>query len=170
MHVYCNRSHMTSQRVKNKKYDTRRCRVAWLLFFTRCDGFHDLLQYTHTGKCYLFVYTIKIQIVYRRVLGYQGKKKNKYGDVDLTSSICVSHMEVTLLYNRLYTIMWLLCAFFIGCWPWSIKGDTHRWRQIHAISRQQAWFFSFRAPKSFNKPFEFLLYKTNREHFSLCVL
>ena len=31
-------------------------------------------------------------------------------------------------------------------------------------------FFFFHAPKSFNKPFEFLLYKTNRLHFSVCVL
>ena len=43
------------QRVKNKKYDTIRSRVAWLLFFTRCDVFCDLLQYTHTGKCNIFV-------------------------------------------------------------------------------------------------------------------
>ena len=54
--VYCNRSKMTSQRVKNKKYDTRRSRVA-PLFFTRCDVFCDLLQYTHTHteQCSLFV-------------------------------------------------------------------------------------------------------------------
>ena len=29
--------------------------MAWPLFFTRCDVFCDLLQYTHTEKCYLFV-------------------------------------------------------------------------------------------------------------------
>ena len=45
--VYCNRSQM--------KYDTRRSRVAWLLFITRCDVFCDLLQYIHTEKCNLFV-------------------------------------------------------------------------------------------------------------------
>ena len=53
--VYCNRSQTTSQHVKNKKYDTRRNRVAWLLFFTRCDDFCDLLQYTDRGKCNLNV-------------------------------------------------------------------------------------------------------------------
>ena len=55
--VYCNRSQMTSLRVKNKNYDTKRSRVAWLWFFTRCDVFCDLLQYTHTHteKCNLFV-------------------------------------------------------------------------------------------------------------------
>ena len=68
---------MTSQWVKNKKYDTRRSRVAWLLFFTRCDVFCDLLQYTHTEEnvIYLF-YTIKIQTVYWRIFG-EWKKKNK---------------------------------------------------------------------------------------------
>ena len=39
--VYCNRSQKTSSRT--------------FLFFTRCDIFCDLLQYTHTEKCYLFV-------------------------------------------------------------------------------------------------------------------
>ena len=48
--VYCNRWQKTSQHVKNKKYHTRRSRVGWLLFFTRCDVFCDLLQYTHTEK------------------------------------------------------------------------------------------------------------------------
>ena len=41
--VYCNRSQMTSQHVKNKK----------LLCFTRCDVFCDLLQYTHTEKVFV---------------------------------------------------------------------------------------------------------------------
>ena len=45
--VNCNRLQMTSQRVKTKEYGTRRSRVAWLLFFTRCDVFCDLLQYTY---------------------------------------------------------------------------------------------------------------------------
>ena len=53
--VYCNRSLMMSQRERIKKYNTRRSWVAWLLFFTRCDIFCDVLQYTHTEKCYLFV-------------------------------------------------------------------------------------------------------------------
>ena len=46
MRVYCTKSQMTSEREKNKKYDTRRSRVVWLLFFTNCDVFCDLLQYT----------------------------------------------------------------------------------------------------------------------------
>ena len=43
--VYCNRSQKTSQRVKNKMYDTRWRRVAWLLFFTHGKT-HDLLQHS----------------------------------------------------------------------------------------------------------------------------
>ena len=37
------------------------CRT--FLFFTGCDVIYDLLQYTHTGKCYLFV-NINILAVY----------------------------------------------------------------------------------------------------------
>ena len=49
-----------------------------------------------------------------------------------------------------------------------LLNDTHRWRQIHVRSRQWTCFSCFHAPKSFNKPFEFLLYETNRLHFSVC--
>ena len=62
MCVYYNISQMTSQRVKNKKvqHETKPSAPLGfvsrrLLFFTRCDVFCDLLQYTHTGKCNLFV-------------------------------------------------------------------------------------------------------------------
>ena len=48
--VYCNRSQKTSQRVKNNSHATRS-----FLFFTRCDVICDLLQYTHTEKCNIFV-------------------------------------------------------------------------------------------------------------------
>ena len=81
-------------------------------------------------------------------------------------------------------------CIFIGCWPWSIKGHTQmaqnrdqpvtnyilcRWRQIHVRTHQQTCFSFFmprksgaavhKLRKSFNKPFEFLLYETNRLHF-----
>ena len=58
--------------------------------------------------------------------------------------ICI--IKFSQLVKTLYTITWLLCAF----WLVLLKGYTHRWRQIHVRSR--------------NKPF-FLLYKTNRLHF-----
>ena len=53
--LYCNRSQKTSQRVKNNSHATRLRLVSYFLFFTRCDVICDLLQYTHTEKCYLFV-------------------------------------------------------------------------------------------------------------------
>ena len=52
--VYCNRSQKTSQRVKNSGA-TRLRLVSYFLFFTRCDVIFDLLQYTRTQKCNLFV-------------------------------------------------------------------------------------------------------------------
>ena len=64
---------MTSQRVKNKKYDTRRSWVVWLLYTVTSSVIH---YGTHTWKnvIYLF-YTIKFQMGYWRILG--GMKKDK---------------------------------------------------------------------------------------------
>ena len=78
--VYCNRSQMTSQRLKKRKYDTRRSRVRRLLFFTRCNVFCDLLQYTHTEKCYLFVLYNKNSNGLLKDFGGI-KKKDKFADV-----------------------------------------------------------------------------------------
>ena len=110
MCVYCNRSQMTSQRVKNKK-GTTRDKVEW----RDCCSLHavtsSVIYYsTHTRKnvTYLF-YTIKIQMVYT-------KKKNKSADVIWRGFdvICVCplidhsqqpmkmHTEVTLLYKCQY--------------------------------------------------------------------
>ena len=61
------------------------------------------------------------------------------------------------LYNNVISV-----CIFIGCWPWSIRGHTHRWHQIH-ISGLVAQKYR----KIFNKPLEFLLYKTNRWHSSV---
>ena len=46
----CNRSQMTSQRVKNNSHATRLRLVLRLVFFTRYDVICDLLQYTHARK------------------------------------------------------------------------------------------------------------------------
>ena len=63
-----------------------------------------------------------------------------------------------------YTVMWVLCAFsLVDC------DLLKRWHQIHVRSRQQTCFTFFMPQKSFNKPLEFLLYKTNRLLFSVCV-
>ena len=122
MCVYCNRSHMTSQSCKEQK-STRRSRVAWL-FFTRCDIFCGLLQYTHTrkGVTYLFS-TIKIQMVYSSILWHEKSKTSPLTWLwrGLTSSACVSfnsHGQVstnenahrsTLLYKLKYRIS-------LRCW------------------------------------------------------
>ena len=56
-------------------------------------------------------------------------------------------------------------CIFIGCWPWSIKGHTRRWREIH-VSRL---LFLFSCPKnpSINH-LNFYCIK-QRLHFSVCV-
>ena len=59
-------------------------------------------------------------------------------------------------------------CIFTGWWPWSIKGHTQMAsnpRQITSVDL----FFIFHAIKSFNKPVEFLLYKTKQITFSVCV-
>ena len=65
---------MTSQRVKNKK-------VRESTFFTRCDVFCDLLQYTYTEKCYLFVLYNKNSNGLLKDFGGMKKEKNKSADV-----------------------------------------------------------------------------------------
>ena len=68
------------------------------------------------------------------------------------------------LYNNVTSV-----CIFIGCWPWSIKGHTHRWRQILAIHVSRLVFL-FSCPKnpSINH-LDFYWIKTNRLHFPVCV-
>ena len=69
------------------------------------------------------------------------------------------------LYKRGFCVHfhWLLT-----CWPWCIKGHTHT-DDVKSTSDYDSGF-SFLVPqKSFNRPFECLLYKTNRLHFSVRV-
>ena len=46
-------------------------------------------------------------------------------------------------------------CIFIGCWQWSIKRHTRRWRQIHVRSRQPTCFSFFMPLKYFNKRLNF---------------
>ena len=56
----------------------------------------------------------------------------------------VTEVVYTYLYNNVTSV-----GIFIGCWPWSIKGHTHRWCQIHLRSRQQTCFsFSYTCRKN----------------------
>ena len=85
--------HVTACKDWTKKYDTRRSRVAWLLFFTRCDVFYDLLQYKHTGKSNLFVLNNKNSKNLLKDFGGHEKRKTSlltWSDVDLTPSVSVS--------------------------------------------------------------------------------
>ena len=56
LRVHCNRSKKTSQ---SAKYNSHATRVVYFLYFTRCDVICDLLQYTRTEKCNVFVNTAK---------------------------------------------------------------------------------------------------------------
>ena len=59
------------------------------------------------------------------------------------------------LYNNVTSV-----CIFIGCWPWSIKGHTHTDGVKSTSDHVSRLVFLFSCPqKSFNKPFEFLLYK-----------
>ena len=108
--IFCHYSYLTNGlhfSLKNKKV---------LLFFTRCDVFCDLLQYTHTEKCNLFVLYNKNSSGLLKDLGSMKKEKPVCWR-DLTwiwRHLCVCpsidhgrqpmkmHTEVTLLYNLLY--------------------------------------------------------------------
>ena len=94
MCVYCNRSQMTSQPVKNQKVRHRPKSSEWLLFVTSCDIFCDLLQYTHTENVNYLFYTIKIQMVYLRILGMKNKGLLTWSDVNLTPYVCPAYMHI----------------------------------------------------------------------------
>ena len=115
--------------------------MAWLLFFTRCDVFCDLLQYTHTEKCCLFVLYNKNQMVSWRIFG-AWKKKNKSADVIWRGfdAICVCPLidhgqqpmkmptEVTLLYIYIYIYIYI-CLLFSRCVV-ICDYSTHIWKNV----------------------------------------
>ena len=123
MCIYCNRSQMTSQRIKNTTMST------WLLFFTRCDVFCDLLLYTlthaRTEKCNLFVlYNKNSNGLLKDFWGMKKEKQVRWRDLTwIWRHLCVCplidhrqqpikmHTEVTLLYNVIYTLM-MVAAFY----------------------------------------------------------
>ena len=135
VHVYCNRSQMMSQRVKNEKYDTRPVHetksngVTVVLYVAVTSSVIYYSTHARENVIYLF-YAIKIQMVYWRILG-AWKKKNKSADVIWRGfdAICVlyiidhgeqpmkMHTEVTLLYTEYYycilntTIVYWLYVF-----------------------------------------------------------
>ena len=124
---------------RTKKYDTTRSRVAWLLFFTRCDVFCDLLQYTHMEKCYLFVLYNKNSNGLLKDFG-AWKKKNKTADLTwIWRHLCVSFNRSwsTINENALYycTLKWQ--AFF------SINGECSNFVMCIKVARYRtSHFFS----------------------------
>ena len=98
--------------VKNKKYDTKQSQVVWLLFFTLCDVFCDLLQHTCTEKCNLFVlHNKKSNGLLKNFDGMKKEKQVCWHDLMwIWRHLCVflidygqqpmkMHTEVMLLYN-----------------------------------------------------------------------
>ena len=98
---------MTSQRIKNKKYDMRRSRVAWLLFFTRYD---IIYHSTHAWKNVIyFFFTNKFKWFIKELAGRLGhvKNKNKSADVIWRGFDVIyrqqpmkMYIEAMLLYNN----------------------------------------------------------------------
>ena len=99
---------------EQKKYDTRRSREAWRLFFTGSNVFCDLLQYAHKEKYNLFVLYNKNKLVFCRIWGHEKRKRNllTWSNVDLTPSMWTiivrdqqpnkMYTEVRLLYKFIY--------------------------------------------------------------------
>ena len=114
--VYCNRSQMTSQRVKKKKYETRRSRVGWLLFFTRCSVFCDLLQYTRTEKCNLFVlFNKNSKGIFKDLGGYENRKTSS-----LTCYVYFNRSRSTIIYLYKRLCITYLCLFY------TLQGKVNR--------------------------------------------
>ena len=84
--------------------------------------------------------------------------------LNLTSTRWRLKVRFLHMYGTIYINVTSVCIF-VGCWPWSIRGHTHRWRE----STSALLFFFFDDPKSSDKPFEFLLYKTNIDYIFSCV-
>ena len=88
--------------------------MAWLLFFTRCDIFCDLSQYTHMEKYNVFVLYNKNSNGLLKDFG--GMKKGKqvcwrdltwiwpHPLIDHRQQPMKVHTEVTLLYNHVYML------------------------------------------------------------------
>ena len=70
---------------------------------------------------------------------------NNYTDI-ITNIKLKSHILTSIFYITLYNNVTSVCIF-IGCWSWSIKGHTHRWRQIHVRFTSADLLFFFHAPQ-----------------------
>ena len=105
------------QRVKNKTSTTRLRLMSYILFFTRCDVICDLLQYTRTGKCNLFVklmldylYTVlMLANITKKVtkLQYTVCFNQKFQITKLTIQYTVYFYYKLLICNKRYRAHWV---------------------------------------------------------------
>ena len=68
------------------------------------------------------------------------------------------------VYNNVTSV-----CILIDCWSWSIKGHTHRWRQMHPIRSCCGLVFLFSCPRKPSINYVNFLYKRNRLHFPVRV-
>ena len=127
--------------------------ITWLLCAFSLVVHRDLLKDTHTGQLSTRIrFRLKTQLflsVFKKIHTRTGKRrfeKFHFGDRlrKVPFSVTVSSFTCGRKANP------------------SKKSCGQSWHQIHVKSRQQTCFSFFMPPKSFNKPFEFLVYKTNR--------
>ena len=106
----------------------RQNRVAQPLFFTRCDVFCDLLQYTCTEKCYLFVLYNKNGLS----KDFESMKKEKQVCWrDLTTSVCVlfntvDHSQQPMtMHTELQKSRYCIIAhiFQFSGWEWDYSSE-----------------------------------------------
>ena len=132
--------------------------MAWLLFFTRCDVFCDLLQYTDTKKCNLFVlYNKNSNGLWKDLGGMTKEKQVCWRGFDAICvcpliSLLIDHgqqpmkmpTEVTLLYK--YISRQLYSVWFITWLGWQFiyllhKSPTRMVDHLKAKIYEYTFFF-----------------------------
>ena len=92
--------------------------MAWLLFFTRCHVFCDLLQYTQTEKCNLFVlYNKNSNSLLKDFGAWKKKNKSRRDLIWIWCHLCVSFNRSRSTTNEKYkcTQKSCYCINYITC-------------------------------------------------------
>ena len=129
--------------------------MAWLLFFTRCDVFCDLLQYTHrkhvlysknsNGLLKDFWGMKKEKQVYWRDLTWIWRHQCVCPLIDHGQQPMKMHTEVTsLLYKYIYMhtdhAVSLEYIIFTLCLEWGMKKSPRKIMNLNDLSRALNWF------------------------------
>ena len=85
-------------------------------------------------------------------------------DLNLTNEFSYQPSGLLSVYNNVTSV-----CILIDCWSWSIKGHTHRWRQMHPIRSCCGLVFLFSCPRKPSINYVNFLYKRNRLHFPVRV-